>query len=170
MVSKPTELYDRVEEWAALTEFVSDPDPGTVLGIVYGRRRQGKTLLLELLTEAMGGFTFTGLQQANSQNLADIAAAYAGFAGVPSAAFSNWTDAVEALLTVGGRLGRPVPVVLDEFPYLVEQAPELPSVLQRVHGDARAAGGERSVARPGQAGTAGSALRLPGRGCFLGRA
>ncbi|MGH3300537.1 MAG: AAA family ATPase [Streptosporangiaceae bacterium] len=129
--SKPTELHDRVEEWAALTEFASDPDPGTVLGIVYGRRRQGKTLLLELLAEATGGLTFTGLQQANSQNLADLAAAYAGFAAVPSASFGNWADAVEALLTVGGRLGRPVPVVLDEFPYLVEQAPELPSVLQR---------------------------------------
>ncbi len=148
MVSKPTELHDRAEEWAALTEFVSDPDPGTVLGIVYGRRRQGKTLLLELLTEATGGFTFTGLQQANSQNLADLAAAYAGFAGVPSAAFGNWADAVEALLTVGGRLGRPAPVVLDEFPYLVEQAPELPSVLQRAlspRGPARLAGQVRLI-------------------------
>jgi hypothetical protein len=129
--AKPAELHDRVEEWAALAEFAADPDPGTTLGIVYGRRRQGKTLLLELLAEATGGFTFTGLQQTNSQNLADLAAAYAWFAGLPSATFENWADAVEALLTVGGRLGRPVPVVLDEFPYLVEQAPELPSVLQR---------------------------------------
>jgi len=128
---KPAELHDRVDEWSALAEFASDPDPGTVLGIVYGRRRQGKTLLLELLAEATGGFTFTGLQQANSQNLADLAAAYASFAGVPSASFGSWPDAIEALITVGGRLGRPVPVVLDEFPYLVEQAPELPSVLQR---------------------------------------
>jgi hypothetical protein len=38
---------------------------------------------------------------------------------------------MEALLAVGDRLGRPVPIILDEFPYLVEQAPELPSVLQR---------------------------------------
>jgi uncharacterized protein len=140
-VSKPSELHDRVEEWAALSEFASDPDSGTVLGIVYGRRRQGKTLLLELLAEATDGFTFTGLQQANTQNLADLAAAYSGFAGVPAAAFGSWADAVDALLTVGGRLGRPVPVVLDEFPYLVEQAPELPSVVQR-------ALSPRSSARP----------------------
>lgn len=128
---KPPELHDRVEEWGALAEFAVDPSPGAVLGIVYGRRRQGKTLLLELLAEMTGGFAFTGLQQANAQNLADLAALYAGFAGVPSASFENWTAAVEALLTVGDRLGRPVPVILDEFPYLVEQAPELPSVLQR---------------------------------------
>jgi uncharacterized protein len=130
-LAKPSELHDRVDEWAALAEFAADPDPGAVLGIVYGRRRQGKTLLLELLAEMTGGFAFTGLQQANAQNLADLAAAYASFVGLPSASFENWTVALEALLTVGGRLGHPVPVILDEFPYLVEQAPELPSVLQR---------------------------------------
>lgn len=130
-LAKPPELHDRVEEWGALAEFATDPAPGAVLGIVYGRRRQGKTLLLELLAEATGGFAFTGLQQANAQNLADLAAVYAEFAGVPSAFFENWAQAIAALLTVGDRLGQPVPVVLDEFPYLAEQAPELPSVLQR---------------------------------------
>lgn len=144
LLSKPSELHDRAEEWEALAEFAADPSPGAALGIVYGRRRQGKTLLLELLAEATGGFAFTGLQQANAQNLADLAAVYAGFVGIPSASFENWTAAMEALLTVGDRLSRPVPVVLDEFPYLVEQAPELPSALQR-------ALSPRSVARmPGQ--------------------
>jgi hypothetical protein len=130
-LQKPPELHDRVEEWGALAEFAADPSPGTALGIVYGRRRQGKTLLLELLAETTGGFAFTGLQQANAQNLADLAAVYARFAGVPSASFENWTAAIEALLTVGDRLGHPIPIILDEFPYLVEQAPELPSALQR---------------------------------------
>ncbi len=130
-LSKPTELHDRAEEWQSLAGFAADSDPGAVLGIVYGRRRQGKTLLLELLAEATGGLAFTGLQQANAQNLADLAAAYAQFTGLPGASFGNWPDAIAALLGAGDRLGRPVPVVLDEFPYLVEQAPELPSVLQR---------------------------------------
>lgn len=130
-IAKPSELHDRVEEWDALTEFATDMTPGATLGIVYGRRRQGKTLLLELLAETTGGFAFTGLQQANAQNLADLAAMYSGLMGVPSASFENWSVAIEALLAVGGRHDRPVPVILDEFPYLVEQAPELPSVLQR---------------------------------------
>jgi uncharacterized protein len=128
---KPSELYDRAEEWRALTEFAADKDPGTTLGIVYGRRRQGKTLLLELLSEATGGLAFTGLQQSDSQNLMELSAAYAGFIGIPGASFPNWSEAVTALLSIGDRLGRPVPVVLDEFPYLVEGAPELPSELQR---------------------------------------
>jgi hypothetical protein len=145
---KPPELHDRSEEWEALTRFAADEDPGTVLGIVYGRRRQGKTLLLELLVEATGGFAFTGLQQSNAQNLADVAAAYAEFTGLPGASFGNWAEAVSALLTLGDRLGRPVPVVLDEFPYLVEEAPELPSELQRVlspRGAARRSGNVRLI-------------------------
>lgn len=147
-LAKPPELYDRADEWRSLAEFAADPGGGSVLGIVYGRRRQGKTLLLELLTEITGGFTFTGLQQANEQNLADLAAAYARVTGIPGAAFATWTEAVSALLTVGDRLGRPVTIVLDEFPYLVEQAPELPSVLQRSlspRGAARRSGGTRLI-------------------------
>jgi hypothetical protein len=131
VLGKPADLHDRDEEWRALTEFAGNPDPEASLGIVYGRRRQGKTLLLELLAEETGGFLFTGLQQADAQNLADLGAAYASFTGLPGAHFANWIDAVEALLRIGARAERPIPLVLDEFPYLVEQAPELPSVLQR---------------------------------------
>jgi hypothetical protein len=76
---KPVELHDRAEEWESLASFAQDTDPGAVLGIVYGRRRQGKTPLLELLAEAAGGLAFTGLQQANVQNLADLATTYAAF-------------------------------------------------------------------------------------------
>lgn len=130
-IDKPAELHGRAEEWQSLTSFTQDPGPGAVLGIVYGRRRQGKTLLLELLAEVTGGIAFTGLQQANVQNLTDLAAAYAGFTGLPGASFANWTEAINALLALGDRLAQPIPVVLDEFPYLVEQAPELPSALQR---------------------------------------
>ncbi len=147
-LAKPAELHDRTDEWRSLAGFAADSDPGATLGIVYGRRRQGKTLMLELLAEAIGGFAFTGLQQANTQNLEDLAAAYAQFTGLPGASFTNWTDAISALLAVGDRLGRSVPVVLDEFPYLVDQAPELPSVLQRAlspRGVARRSGQVRLI-------------------------
>jgi hypothetical protein len=145
---KPAELHDRGEEWQALADFTADPDPGGVLGILYGRRRQGKTLLLELLAEACSGLAFTGLQQSNTQNLADLAAAYAQFTGLPGASFGSWAEAIAALLALGDRTGQPVPIVLDEFPYLVEQAPELPSLLQRAlspRGVARRSGQARLI-------------------------
>jgi AAA+ ATPase superfamily predicted ATPase len=123
-------LYDRAIEWRELSEFAAAPDRGARLGLVYGRRRQGKTLMLELLTEARGGFMFTGLQQSSAQNLRDLADSYARFVGVPGVAFGGWRAAVEALLELGERGDRPIPVVLDEFPFLLDAEGSLTSIVQ----------------------------------------
>ncbi|MFD0593389.1 hypothetical protein ACFQZ4_13275 [Catellatospora coxensis] len=80
-VAKPRELFDRVHEWDALSGFVSQKRPGAALGLVYGRRRQGKTFLLSQLARATGGFMFTAAQQAAEQNLTDLSAAYHQFTG-----------------------------------------------------------------------------------------
>jgi AAA+ ATPase superfamily predicted ATPase len=128
--AKPVMLYDRAIEWRELTEFSAEPGQAARLGLVYGRRRQGKTLMLELLTEAQGGFMFAGLQQSSPQNLRDLADSYARFVGVPGATFGDWREAVDALLRLGERSDRPVPVVLDEFPFLLESEPALTSIVQ----------------------------------------
>ncbi|HEU0087978.1 MAG TPA: hypothetical protein VFQ77_10055 [Pseudonocardiaceae bacterium] len=128
---KPSELHARDREWEALVDFVADPSVGATLGLVYGRRRQGKTLMLELLAEATGGFMFTAREQPQRQNLQELSAAYARYAGLPpSLAFDNWPDAIDALLGLGRAAPEAVPVIIDEFPNLVAQAPALPSVLQ----------------------------------------
>lgn len=145
---KPGALHDRDAEWADLVGFAMAPEPGALLGIVYGRRRQGKTLLLELLAEASGGFMFMGLQQSAVQNRADLAAAYATRTGLAGAAFGTWHDAIDALLRLGDVTGRPTPVIIDEFGYLVDSAPELPSVIQRLlspRGQARQASSVRLI-------------------------
>lgn len=143
---KPADLYDRDAEWVDLTRFVTAQDPGALLGIMYGRRRQGKTLLLELLAEACDGFLFMGLQQSRVQNLADLAAAYSRKTGLAGASFGSWHDAIDALLRLGQAPGLPVPVILDEFGYLTDSAPELPSVIQRLLSP-RGAARQRSSAR-----------------------
>ncbi|GAA3445088.1 AAA family ATPase [Planomonospora venezuelensis] len=128
--TKPDLLFDRETEWEDLVEFAGNPASGATLALVYGRRRQGKTLLLELLTEAAGGFMFTGLQQSDTQNRADLATAYARHTGLPGAAFGDWREAVDALLRLGEGRDQPVTVVLDEFSYLLEAAPPLASIVQ----------------------------------------
>jgi hypothetical protein len=37
-VGRPTDLFDRVDEWSALARFVADERPGATLGVVSGRR------------------------------------------------------------------------------------------------------------------------------------
>lgn len=128
---KPGDVFDRDHEWASLADFVLAPRPGASLGLVYGRRRQGKTYLLQAVTEAGGGFYFAALKQSGEQNLRRLADAYREFTrGRAGVSFSSWEEAIEALLALGQDADQPVPVVLDEFPYLLSSAPHLPSALQ----------------------------------------
>lgn len=131
MIVKPDRLFDREVEWRELTEFAASPGPGAELGLVYGRRRQGKTLLLELLASELDGFMFAATQQTEVQNLADLGAAYSAYRGLRQpVVFASFRDALEELFRLGE--DRQVPVVIDEFPYLVAATPSLPSYLQQV--------------------------------------
>jgi uncharacterized protein len=131
MIRKPHMLSGREREWRAVTRFVEDDEPGAKLGLVYGRRRQGKTFLLDLLAEATGGFMFTAVQQTGPQNLRMLGAAYAAYLGLKDpVAFPTWEAAIEALLLLGERREEPTTVVLDEFPFLLDADASIPSLLQ----------------------------------------
>lgn len=130
MFKKPSRLFGRDVEWRELMTFASDPNLGATLGLLYGRRRQGKTLMLELLTEQTKGFIFAATQQSEAQNLADIGAAYAAFKDLRQpVVFRDWREAINELVRFGEE--HATPVVIDEFPYLVSATPALPSYLQQ---------------------------------------
>ncbi|MEU0569857.1 DUF234 domain-containing protein [Nonomuraea sp. NPDC005983] len=128
---KPGDMFDRTWEWAQLTRFVSDEQPGATLGVVSGRRRQGKTFLLEAMCEATGGFYYAATEAVpQAESLRQLGEAVGQHLGSPGTIrFADWGEAIDGLLSLGA--DRPVPVVLDEFPYLVRGARELPSVIQR---------------------------------------
>lgn len=99
MVGKPGQLFDRDSEWAELAEFATSAELGATLGLVYGRRRQGKTLLLELLALGLGGFMFAATQQSETQNLADLGAAYATYRGLRQpVVFTGYREALDKLV------------------------------------------------------------------------
>jgi AAA+ ATPase superfamily predicted ATPase len=126
-------MFDRDHEWRSLDRFVDAPRPGTTLGVIYGRRRQGKTFLVESQVEARKGLYIPALRQSDSQNLERVAAFYGRHVGARAAVtFRDWDTAFDALLALGEGASKPVPVAIDEFPYLVERAPQLPSLLQSV--------------------------------------
>lgn len=133
---RPGRLFDRETEWADLAGFF-DAQPGvTRLGLVYGRRRQGKSFLLESLTDATGGFYYQALEETRAPALERFAAAVAAFAGLPEWAagrFPDWQAAIRAVAEQAA--GRPI--VVDEFPYLLRESPELPSAIQDVYDGAR---------------------------------
>lgn len=182
MKNKPDRLFDRDAEWAELAEFATSTVPGAALGLVYGRRRQGKTLLLELLAQELGGFVFAAAQQSEAQNLADLGTAFAAYRGLRQpVVFAGYRDALGELLRLGDE--HPATVIIDEFPYLVSATPALPSYLQQALSPAgyarqhtttrmilcgsalttmsRLLGGGRAAARPSAAGAGGPPVRVP---------
>lgn len=130
MIEKPDRVFDRDREWRTLTEFAGHGDPGAKLGIVYGRRRQGKTFLLASLVEAAGGFMFGATQQTSVQNLRELSEAYSRYLGRPVSYFPHWTAAIDALFRLGEETNSPIPVVIDEFSYLMSSVDGIASIIQ----------------------------------------
>jgi uncharacterized protein len=130
-VERPADLFDREIEWNDLVSFASTGGSGIQLGLVRGRRRQGKSFLLRRLTKAVGGFYHQAVEEDRVQALDGIGRAFGEYLGVPGGRlhFDSWVEAVSALTESGER--QPSLIVLDEFPYLLHHSPELPSVLQR---------------------------------------
>lgn len=149
MLEKPDWLFGRDREWEALEEFVLRPGPSR-LGLVYGRRRQGKTHLLQAMQQVVGGFYWQAIQQSGRQNLDSFSTAWAGHIGLPPGLrFASWEEAIEALTTY--RPGQPCITVIDEVGYLITGVPEFPSLLQAALSPAKAAQGSARIVLCGSA-------------------
>lgn len=169
MVGKPSHVFDRDIEWSALVSFASDPHQGAMLGVVSGRRRQGKSYLLEALASATGGFYFPALEATESVALRNFTEALIRYTGQPvRIPFRDWGDAIPYLFSMVR--DRPVPIVFDEFPFLTKASPSLPSVLQRELGPGGS--GRDSMARVLLCGSAMSVMGrlLAGQAPLRGRA
>jgi uncharacterized protein len=123
-------MFDRAYEWSRVAEFAMDPRAGAQLGIVTGRRRQGKTFLLRALCQATGGFYFAAEEAADGESLRRIGSAIAEHLGAPAPLhLPDWHAVLDVLLAFGR--DRPIPIVIDELPYLVKANPSLPSIIQQ---------------------------------------
>ena len=135
---RPPGIFDREVEWDDLVQFATGPPEQFRIGIVHGRRRQGKSFLLRAIAHQVGGFYHQALEEERAPALERIGATLAaqvGLAGVPITP-PDWAAAIRAV--AGGQQGGQF-VVLDEFPYLAAKSPELPSAIQAAF-DAAAAG------------------------------
>jgi AAA+ ATPase superfamily predicted ATPase len=165
---KPAHLFDRDSEWKGLVSFAADARPGATLGVVSGRRRQGKSYLLQALATALGGIYFPALELTEAVSLRLFADELIRFSGSPVPPFRDWLDAIPYLFRVTG--DRTVPVVIDEFPFMVKASPALPSIIQRELGPGGS--GPASRARLLLCGSAMSVMGglLSGRAPLRGRA
>jgi uncharacterized protein len=138
------------------------------MGVVSGRRRQGKSYLLQALAAATGGIYFPALEVTEAVALRLFADELIRFTGAPVRPFHDWLEAIPYLFLLA--VDHPAPVIIDEFPFLVKASPELPSVIQRELGPGGS--GSASRARLLLCGSAMSVMGslLSGRAPLRGRA
>jgi AAA+ ATPase superfamily predicted ATPase len=168
MIPKPDHIFDRQAEWRGLVDFVSSGASTATLGIVSGRRRQGKSYLLEALTRAADGLYFPAIEATEAESLRLFSDALIEHTRRPvGPGLRDWSHALSVLFDL---VRDPVPVVIDQLPFLVKASPSLPSMLQRELGPGGA--GRHSRARLLLCGSAMGVMGslLSGRAPLRGRA
>lgn len=126
-------FVNRTRELADLTRWGSG---GAALGVVYGRRRVGKTVLLAEFAQGRAAVHHIGANRVVADELRVLSRAVTaagvevGLRDLDARPFEDWTDAFEGLAQAAAE--RPLLVVLDEFPEMILADPSLESTLRAV--------------------------------------
>ncbi len=123
------DFIGRVAELAALSG--ANEAKGGQLVLLYGRRRIGKTYLLQEFTRNRRAIFYQATRQAEALELAAFTEAVGAALGPLPAGyvFPGWEAALDYLAEHSG--DRRLAVILDEFPYLCGSTDGLPSLVQR---------------------------------------
>jgi uncharacterized protein len=120
-------FVNRKEEIVRLTEALKNK-PAKLI-ILYGRRRCGKSALLQEVLPALSVYFSADLRETPLQITALANQIGILIPGFETAKYPDW----ESLLLAFNRSLREHSVLcIDEFPYLVKNNPELPSVIQKI--------------------------------------
>ena len=102
------------------------------LSVIYGRRRVGKTYLIQEFIKDKEGYYFVATESNELINLSLISKAIyktcGNLEGLP--AFSNFESALRYLFQYS--IDKRIIFVIDEFPYLAESAPYISSLIQNL--------------------------------------
>jgi AAA+ ATPase superfamily predicted ATPase len=120
-------FLDRKEEQERLRAALTSGE--AVLVVMYGRRRCGKSTLLQQVLDPQDVYFLADQREAPLQRQAVAEAVERVLPGFAAATYASWS----ALFTgLTARIHDRLNLFIDEFPYLVQSAPELPSVIQGV--------------------------------------
>lgn len=128
-MEKPDDIFDREAAWAELAACFGSPRPE--LAIVIGRRRAGKSFLLTRFADAANGIYFQATKRTEREQLATLTRVVGEHFDDPALRRIGalpWEDLFDYL--VERAKGKPLMLVLDEFPYLADAAPALSSIVQ----------------------------------------
>lgn len=115
----------------SLASFLDSDVAHATLGLVYGRRRIGKSTLLASLARRRGGFYWEATRTESVVQLERLGSALGRHRGSEPLALPDWETALRALLRLGAD---GVPVVLDEFGHVLEADPSVASIVASLLG------------------------------------
>lgn len=120
-------FVDRIDEAARLKDALAREKSSLV--VMYGRRRLGKSTLIKRVLSENDVYFLADRSEGQHQRalLAKVIAQV--FPDFEKLSYPDWESMFRA---VNYRTDKRFTLCLDEFPYLVEQSPELPSVLQKL--------------------------------------
>ncbi len=102
------------------------------LVVIYGRRRCGKSTLLKQVMNNRAVYFSADMREAPLQINALAQRIEKFIPGFANPVYPGWDSLFRSLNT---SLRSRITLCLDEFPYLVKNSPELPSILQNIHDD-----------------------------------
>lgn len=121
-------FIDRQDELAVLNERYARK--GAEFIILYGRRRIGKSELIEHFLKTTRGIRFLAREESKHLQLKKISRDCADFfhdTFLQQSPFGDWDSFFSYL---AGKTKDRLVIAIDEFPYLVKEDPSLPSIIQ----------------------------------------
>lgn len=121
----------REREVRALNAELDKPAPSLI--VAYGRRRVGKSRLLREVADRRPSVVFQATRVSSTLNMEHFKARIAERLGASPIldAISTWEGTLHFLADLARERLPGLVVVLDEFPYITDNDPSLPSVFQR---------------------------------------
>lgn len=124
------DFLNRHQELARLDKAIAEVD--SIFIVLWGRRRVGKTrLLLEWVSKHKGLYWVADESSATVQRRYFAETLETFLPGFASVEYPDWSALLTRLAVDAKHKNWRGPIVIDEFPYLALESPELPSILQR---------------------------------------
>ncbi len=120
-------FVDRIDETARLKDALAGEKSSLV--VIYGRRRLGKSKLIKRVLSDKDVYFLADRSEGQHQRILLAKVIAQVFPDFDKLTYPDWESIFRA---VNYRTDKRFTLCLDEFPYLVEQSQELPSVLQKL--------------------------------------
>ena len=120
-------FVDRIDEAARLKDALAREKSSLV--VMYGRRRLGKSTLIKRVLSDTDVYFLADRSEGQHQRILLAKVIAQVFSDFDKLTYPDWESIFRA---VNYRTDKRFTLCLDEFPYLVEQSSELPSVLQKL--------------------------------------